>query len=42
MTTQTGGQLPETETQNWVFPLGIRIALIAIGTVAAFTRKQTI
>jgi type VI secretion system secreted protein VgrG len=39
-TTDTGGQLPDTETDNWVLPLGIGLAVIAIGAIVFFLRRK--
>ena len=40
-TTVTGGELPNTETADWVIPLGIGIGLITLGTVMLALRRQT-
>lgn len=39
-TTVTGGELPNTETADWVIPLGIGLGLIAIGTVILSIRRR--
>ena len=39
-TTDTGGQLPDTETDNWVLPLGIGLAVISIGAIVFFLRRK--
>ena len=39
-TTDTGGQLPDTETDNWILPLGIGLAVIAIGAIVFFLRRK--
>lgn len=39
-TTVTGGELPNTETANWVIPLGIGIGLITLGTVILALRRR--
>jgi LPXTG-motif cell wall-anchored protein len=39
-TTDAGGQLPDTETDNWILPLGIGLAVIAIGAIVFFLRRK--
>lgn len=39
-TTVTGGELPNTETADWVIPLGIGIGLITLGTVILALRRR--
>lgn len=39
-TTVTGGELPNTETADWVIPLGIGLGLITLGTVILAIRRR--
>ena len=38
--TVTGGELPNTETTDWLIPLGIGLGLITIGTVIFAIRRR--
>jgi hypothetical protein len=39
-TTVTGGELPNTETADWVLPLGIGIGLVTLGTLVLAIRRR--
>ena len=39
-TTDTGGELPNTDSNNWLIPLGVGAALIAAGVVFYVTNRR--
>jgi LPXTG-motif cell wall-anchored protein len=40
VTTATGGELPNTETSEWLVPLGIGLGLVAIGGAVLLIRRR--
>lgn len=39
-TTDTGGELPNTDTTDWLFPLAAGLALVAVGTGVVIARRK--